>query len=304
MEFSQLRYFLEVARLGSFTKAAEKLCISQPALSKQILALEISFDLNLFKRHSRGVALTEGGRRLFEYAEQVLNLVSEAKASLTELQDLETGHLTIGASSTIGNYLLPAILASYIKLHPAVDLSLQVGNTNQIVELAANGTLDLAFVPNSVLPPGLCLEPLFEDEIILLTGSANQLAGTSLHSPDLLKDEILICRENGSATKQLVDSVLEKLGVKPRKVISFGNTEAVKRAVITGLGVTFLSYLTVSMELENKLLISPDISELKIKRPIICIYPKGARLSAASLSFLAYFKKNTADLSTKDFQAR
>ena len=294
MELFQLRSFYEVARSGSFSKAAENLCITQPALSRQIVILEKTVGISLFNRHNRGVNLTDAGRRLFEYAEDVLKLLDKASKSLKEMQNLESGQLKIGARTPIGNYLLPTWLAKFLNLHPGVDVCLQVGNSDTIIEQLVDGLFDFAFVAGFSSTPGLCIEPLLEDEILFLVGPDHPLAkAESLLQPDLAK-EVLIFRESGSATKQAVDSLLSQTGIQPARVITLGNTEAVKRAVIAGMGVTFLSKHTVTLELKTGLLFAPDIPDLRVKRQFLSIYPKGVRLSPAALSFLAHVKKSVA----------
>ena len=296
MELFQLRSFHEVARSGSLSKAAENLCITQPALSRQITALEKTVGISLFNRHNRGVNLTEAGRRLYEYAEDVLKLVDRAGKTLREMQNLESGQLKIGASTTIGNYLLPTWLAKFLKSHPGVDVCLQVGNSETIIEQLVDGLFDLAFVAGFSGSPGLCIEPLLEDEILFLVGPSHPLAkADSFLQLDLAK-EVLIFREPGSATKQAVDSLLSQTGIQPARVITLGNTEAVKRAVIAGMGVTFLSRRTVTLELKSGLLLAPGIPGLRVKRHFLSIYPKGLRLSPAALAFLSHVKKSIGSI--------
>lgn len=294
MELFQLRSFHEVARSGSFSKAAENLNITQPALSRQIVTLEKTVGMNLFNRHNRGVNLTDAGRRLYEYAEDVLKLLDKASKTLKEMQNLESGQLKIGASTTIGNYLLPTWIAKFLNLHPGVDVSLQVGNSETIIEQLVDGLFDIAFVASFSSSPRLCIEPLLEDEILLLVGPNHPLAKTDSFLQIDLSKEVLIFREPGSATKQAVDSLLVKAGIQPTRVITLGNTEAVKRIVMSGMGVTFLSKHTVSLELKTGLLFAPNIPDLRVKRRFLSVYPKGVRLSPAALSFLSHVKRSVA----------
>lgn len=294
MELIQLKSFHEVARSGSFSKAAENLNITQPALSRQIVILEKAVGMNLFNRHNRGVNLTDAGRRLYEYAEDVLKLLDKASKTLREMQNLESGQLKIGASTTIGNYLLPTWIAKFLNLHPGVDVSLQVGNSETIMEQLVDGLFDLAFVASLTSSPRLYIEPLLEDEILFLVGPNHPLAkADSLLLVDLSK-EVLIFREPGSATKHAVDSLLVKAGIQPTRVITLGNTEAVKRIVMSGMGVTFLSKHTVNLELKTGLLFAPNIPDLRVKRRFLSVYPKGVSLSPAALSFLSHVKRSVA----------
>ncbi len=291
MELSQLRAFYEIARSGSLTKGAEKLCITQPALSRQVESLEKSVGVSLFNRHSRGVYLTEAGRRLFEYVEQMLRLADEAERTLQEIQGLETGKLSIGACTTVGNYLLPAPLATFLKLHPKIEASLHLGKSNDIVDGVINRQFDLAFIAGVADSPGLCIEPIYEDEILFLVYPGHPLCENAGFNPEQLAGEVFILREQGSATRQALDSILSKVRVKPSRVVTLGDTEAVKRAVMAGLGVTFLSKRTVGLELRSGLLCAPDIPELKMTRQMLCIYPKNVHLSPAALAFLSHLKK-------------
>lgn len=291
MELFQLRSFIEIARLGSLSKAAEKLCITQPALSRQMDALEKSVGINLFNRHSRGVNLTEAGRRLFDYTEQVLGIMDEAVKTLKEIQNLDVGQLSIGASTTIGNYLLPARLATFMKMHRGIEVTLHVSNSNEILEQLAKGRYDLAFIANHPNVPGFCIEPLLEDEVLLLVSPDHPLSEATSYKPESLAEEFFIFRESGSATQEIADSILVREGITPTRFIQLSNTEMVKRAVMAGMGITFLSRHTVDIELENKLLFAPELPNLRMNRSLLCVYPKNIRLSPAALAFLSHLKK-------------
>ncbi len=293
MELSQLRAFYEIARSGSFSKGAERLHITQPALSRQIESLEKSVGISLFNRHSRGVYLSEAGRRLFEYVEQMLRLADEADRTLQELQGLHTGKLSIGACTTMGSYLLPTPLATFLKLHPNIEAFLELGSSDEIAARAANRDFDLAFIAGIAEPPGLCIEPILEDRILFLVYPDHPLAKTDAFQPELLADEVFILRELGSATRKALESILESVHIKPGRVVTLGDTEAVKRAVMAGMGITFLSRFTVGLELQTGLLCAPGFPELQMNRQLLCIFPKGVHLSPAALAFLSHIKKES-----------
>lgn len=296
VEFFQLKSFREVADSGSFSKAAEKLNITQPALSRQIVALEKEFNLPLFNRHSRGVTLTEAGRHLYRYANNVLNLVCEAEKSLKEMCNLEIGTLSVGASTTIGNYLLPSWLSLFMKSHPGLDVSLQVGCTDEIVDKLCQGLFDLAFVGGSPDMPGVCIDPILEDEILLVASSNHPLSARPSVSPSDLAKEVFILRETCSATRQTGESILAQYNIKPSKTVSLGDTEAVKRAVINGYGVTFLSRFTICLELNAGLLTVLNPPWPKIVRPLLSIYLKNNNLSPAALALLSHIKKENCQV--------
>lgn len=291
MDLIQLRTFYEAANCGSLTGASETLCTSQPAISRQITTLEKELGLSLFSRHSRGVRLTEAGRCLFEYVEKSLKLLENAQRALAELRDLESGMITIGASTTIGNYLLPAWLARFSRLYPKINVSLQVENSNKVILSVLEGKLDIGLIAGPVNSPELCQEYLLDDDVILLVGPEHSWLNDRPIFPAALQDEVLILRETGSATRQAIEVHLEKEKIRPSKTIVLGNTEAIKRAVMAGMGVAFLSKSTVPIELEHELIYEIKDDNLSFKRPLFAVYPKGARLSPALLAFLSTIKK-------------
>lgn len=291
MDLIQLRTFYEAAACGSLTGASEKLCTSQPAISRQILSLEKELGLSLFSRHSRGVRLTEAGRCLFQYVEKSLLLLEKAEKALAELRDLESGTIMVGASTTIGNYLLPAWLASFSRLYPKIDVSLQVENSNKVIQSVLEGKLDIGLIAGPVNSPELCQEYLLDDDVILLVGPDHPWLNEKPVFPDALKQEVLVLRETGSATRQALETHLDKEKIKPAKTIVLGNTEAIKRAVMAGMGVTFISKDTVRIELEHGLLHEIKDLNISFKRPLFAVYPKGVRFSPALLAFLSTIKK-------------
>lgn len=291
MDLIQLRTFYEAAICGSLTGASEKLCSSQPAISRQILTLEKELGLSLFSRHSRGVRLTEAGRCLFEYAAKSLKILDNAEKALAELRDLESGTITLGASTTIGNYLLPVWLADFSKQYPKIDISLQVANSNNVIVDLLEGELDIGLIAGPINSPDLCQDYLLDDQIILLVGPKHPWHNKNTIFPEAIMNEVLILRETGSATRQAIESFLENEKIISPKTIVLGDTEAIKRAVMAGMGITFLSRNTVNLELEYGLLYEINDSNFSFKRPLFAVYPKGARLSPALLAFLSMIKK-------------
>lgn len=292
MDVIQLKSFYEVAMQGNLSKAAEKLCITQPALSRQIESLEKSIGMDLFTRHSRGVRLTEAGRRLFAYAERIIKLTDEATQSLKDMQNLDAGQISLCACTTAGNYLLPQVIASFHKLHPGIDINLDIYNSNIVNEMVLNGSHNLYFTSNLPNFSGICIEPLFEDELILIASSSHALS--SVHNPSIedLSKQTWILREQGSGTKHTVEQLISKNNIKPTRIISLGSVEAAKSAVLSNMGVTILSRLAVKSEIERGIVTVFKLPNLCLKRPLVTIYPKNTRLSPANLAFLSHLKKS------------
>lgn len=293
MDFSNLKAFYQVAISGNFSKAADELFLSQPALSRQVAALEKELDLQLFTRQGRHVMLTDVGRRLFVYSEKILSLVEEAKKEMLEFKDLTTGELTLGASTTIANYLLPKILALYQKKNPGISIHLKIGNSTEIEEMTSEGRVDLGLVAGKILTPGLYPEQFAEDELTLVASSDHYYlnhAKTKADFSELLSQETFLCRESGSDTQRLLEQLLLQLNITPKHKLILGDTEAIKRGVINHMGVAFLSGYTFEYEVQLGLLVPLD--QVSMKRPLFLVYPKGTRLSPAALAFSALLKKN------------
>lgn len=290
MNFANLKSFYQVVISGNFSKAAEELFISQPALSRQVAALEKELGLQLFTRRGRQVVTTDAGRRLLGYAEKIISLANEAKKEMLEFKDLTTGEITLGASTTIANYLLPKVLALYQKKNPGINIILKVGNSTHIQELTSEGLVDLGLVGGRLKDPRLYQEQFAEDELsLVVSNSHDNLKYQDADVVHQLSPETFLCREDGSDTKRLLEDLLDKLNVFPKNRLILGDTEAIKRGVINNMGVAFLPNSTFEYELQLGLLV--PLKKISMKRPLVLIYPKGSRLSPAALAFSALLKK-------------
>ncbi|KKM12023.1 hypothetical protein SY88_05775 [Clostridiales bacterium PH28_bin88] len=292
LDFLKLRAFYKAAYHGSFSRAAEVLYVSQPALSRQVAALEQEMGLELLVRHGKGVVLTEAGRRLYEYAERIFGLLSEAAQVMGEFKSLGTGELSLGASSTIGNYILPGIIAEYLKRHPGIDVHLSVGNSEEIEKRITSRQVDLGFVAGPLSATGMYAEQFLEDELVLVAKPSHPLAQQKGIPLPALAGETFLFREPGSASRGTTERHLASHGFSPAKTFVLGDTEAIKRAVAGGMGVAFLSHTTVNIELQNEILVELDGPQLSIPRPLFTVYPKDARLSPAALAFLSLLRKS------------
>ncbi|MDW7674198.1 MAG: LysR substrate-binding domain-containing protein [Bacillota bacterium] len=289
MDIANLKAFYQVAISGNFSKAASELFVSQPVLSRQVAALEKELDLQLFYRQARHVILTDAGRRLFKYAEKIISLTNEAEIEMLELKDLTTGELSLGASTTIANYLLPPVLAKYRNNNPGINLSLKVANTAQIEQMVLENKVDIGLIAGNIETLGLFQEQFAEDELFLVVPNKHIFAEVPHITSKQLNQETFLCREAGSDTQRLLNSLLESHGVVPNQKIILGDTEAIKRSVINNMGIAFLSKYTFQYELTLGLL--KTIEALKMCRPLMLIYAKGARLSPAALLFASLIKK-------------
>jgi DNA-binding transcriptional LysR family regulator len=280
-----------VARHLSFSRAAEALSLSQPAVSKHIRLLEAELGARLFQRLGNRVELTEAGRLLADYAQRVSVLTGEVRRVLGELEGLKRGSLRLGASTTPGLYLLPEKLARFQQQHPDLEIALTFANSAAVARQVLSSELDLGFVGAAAETPGLQARPFAADDLVLIVPPGHALARTRTFHPDQLAQETLIVRESGSGTRQVVEAALARLGVRPRRTLELPGTEAARQCVAAGLGVAFVSRRAVALDAAQERVIIADIAELQFKRQLYILARKDARPSAASLAFLALMGK-------------
>lgn len=287
----RLHVFLIVARRLSFTGAAEELHTSQPNISKHVRQLESELGVSLFDRMGGGVAMTDAGRIVFDYAEQLLGMVEEMRRALGELEGLERGYLRMGASSTPGIYLLPSVLAGFQKLHPGLELTFQLGNSQEIVQGILDDQIDLGFVEGYENTPGIQVQPFLEDELVLIAPADHPFARMDSIAPAELAGETFIWREAGSGTRIGMSALLDKADIQPENSLELNGCEGVKRAVTVGLGLSVVSNLSIEMELSTGILAIIRGEGLSLSRSLSIITRKDRRPSAAALAFLAHTRK-------------
>jgi DNA-binding transcriptional LysR family regulator len=282
-----VRTFSAVAEAGSFNRAAAQLGVSQPAVSRAVQELERQLDAPLLERTGRRVSLTAAGKVLNEHAVALFAIERTAETELAELRQLERGELAIGASSTIGIYLLPQVMGIFQRKHPGVRLFLDIGNTAQIVGRLRTGTLDTAFVEGPVSGSDLSVRPWRDDTLVVVAAADHPLCGRQPVTLDELIRVTFVLREPGSGTREVVEAALRERGVEVRVAMELGSTEAVKQAVAAGLGVSIVSIATISQELELGRLRVLDVPDLLVRRTLTRLSVIGRRPSTALREFLA-----------------
>ena len=259
MSDRRLQVFHAVARLLSFTKAAEVLHMTQPAVTFQIRQLEDQFDTRLFDRTHNRVSLTEAGQVVFEYSEKIFEYYNEMENAIREMTDDISGSLTIGASTTISEYMLPALLGDFKAKNVDVKLRLRVSNTEGIVSMVENNVIDLGVVEGPVNNKNLLVEVCRSDELVLIVPPNHELAGLDKVSVNEIMKYPFICREEGSGTREVTLDYLIEQGVDKHAVnncLELGSPEAVKGAVEAGMGISVVSSASISKELKLESLVS------------------------------------------------
>lgn len=288
MTLRQLEVFLAIAHAHSYRQAAEALHTSQPALSQHVRELEAELGVRLFDRLSRGVVPTEAGRLLEERAKRVFATLTDVREVLGELQGLQRGSLLVGASTTPGIYVLPSVIGEFRRRYPGIDLRLRIANSRVIEEAIRAHEVDLGVVGGHGLAPGEeCLTAGLADELVLIVSPRHRWARRREVAPAELADEPLLVREEGSATRRVTERALEQAGVGWQVSMELGHTEAIKQAVMAGLGVAFVSAHAVRGEVASRRLMAIRLRRLRIQRHFHVIHSEARTLSAGAAALVA-----------------
>lgn len=258
----RLQVFYTVAKLLSFTKAAETLHMTQPAVTFQVRQLEEHFNTRLFDRTHNRVTLTEAGRKSYEYAEEIFELYAEMENSVKELTGDVSGILTLGASTTIAEYMLPDLLSGFTKEYPDIQLRLKVSNTEGIVSMIENSMIDLGIVEGPVTNKNLSVEVCRIDHLVVILPTEHELANKQTISMDELLHFPFVIREEGSGTRDVIMDYVTKMGLDKNNLnicLELGSPESIKGAVEAGMGVSIVSNATIQKEVQLNLLKKVDL---------------------------------------------
>jgi len=286
MNLNHLNVFHAVAIEGSVSRGAERLSVSQPAVSKQIKLLEQALGVALFDRLPKGVRLTEAGRLLEGYAARLFATEAEAERAVSDWSNLERGRLFVGASTTIGIYLLPEVFGKFRRRYPNVELRLEIANTEHIQNLVLDNTIDLGLIEGFVSKPDLQAQTFLNDDLVAIAPPGSAVTKIQNLTAKQLSREPFILREPGSGTREVVEDALRKKGLIIKPVMSLGSTEAIKRAVAAGMGVAIVSKLTIAQELQLGKLVVVPVADLRITRPLHRLRLRGKHESRAVKAFM------------------
>jgi DNA-binding transcriptional LysR family regulator len=284
---SQLRIFQAVAQTRSFTRAADLVHLTQPGISKHIKQMEEYFGVPLFDRLGKKVALTQAGEILFDTTQEIMASITAAEQRIEELKGLGGGKLVLGASFPIGIYVLPRILATFRKQHPAVEVTLDISVSEMIVEEILANKLDLGLVSHEVHEPRLTAREFMTDELMAIAPRNHRWASKSRIRPQDLFGETFLLAARGAGTRAVVEERLQEKGILLKKVVDFGNTEGVKRAVEAGLGVSIQAKSVVEREVSGRFLTGIALAEMDTSLAYFYVCLKDKHLSNAAKAFLA-----------------
>lgn len=285
----QLRILKAVASEKSFTKAAEILYVSQPSLSKQIKVLENRLGIILLNRENNKISLTEAGKIFLQYSERILALCEESCRALNDVKNGDRGNLTVGASQTIGTYLLPRVLALFAQNYPQININVQVDSTRVISKKVVNREIDIAVVGGDIpdeLKKNLEIENFVEDELILIVPKSHPFAlkkQKKINKDDLYHLNFITLNPN-STIRKFIDNILIQNGIETKQfpvIMQLNSIEGIKTAVSLGLGAAFVSSSAIEKEIKLKTVEIITIENIKITRTLSIITNKECYKSKA-----------------------
>ena len=266
MELKYIEIFCAVAELKNFSKAAQALHLTQPTVSIHIKSLEDEFSTRLFDRMGRTVLLTQAGEILYRYAKEIVQLKEDARLAMENLEGTMSGRLIIGASTIPGEYILPSFLARFKDSYPGIFPALKIGDSSDIYKSVLEGEVDVGIVGAVIRDSNIVSRKFLDDELVLVSSAI--LKSSTLDTGALKKIPLLV-REPGSGSRGTLEKHLKKIGLAIEDlnvVAEVGSSQALIQAVESGMGMAFISRLSIVREIENKVLKTVQLKRIKIKR--------------------------------------
>lgn len=286
MNRNHLALFHAVAKHGGISHASGALRISQPAVSKQIAELERVLGVQLLDRLPRGCRLTEAGKILADYARRWCALEAEAKRAVEEFRGMKRGRLAIGASMTIGGYLVPKVLTEFHRRYPEIELQLEIANTQSVQRALMEGSIELGLTEGLIAAEELASEVFFQDELVVIANPRHPLLKKTGATTKDIAREAFILREEGSGTRAVVERALRKKGLKIKPLLSLASPEAIKNCVACGLGIAIVSRLIVEADVKSGALAIVSLKDFAIHRPLHLQRLRDRAQSPAVMGFL------------------
>jgi LysR family transcriptional regulator, low CO2-responsive transcriptional regulator len=296
----QLQVFLTIVEKRSITKAAEVLFLSQPAVSIQLKNFQEQFEIPLTEIIGRQLYVTEFGFEIAKAAEQIIELVHQINYKTLAFKGLQSGKLTISVVST-GKYVMPYLLTDFIKLNEGIELIMDVTNRSSVLNHLEQNDIDFALV--SILPDHLSIEflPLMDNELYLV-GKENPFNSVKQQAPEVMNSLPLIYREDGSGTRFMMEEFVKSKGIFSEKKVVLTSNEAVKQAVLAGLGYSIMPLIGIRHEIARKALEIIPVKTLPIKTKWYLVWLKNKKFSPPADAYLKYIKSHCGELISKNFE--
>ena len=285
----QLEVFETITRLGSFTRAAEELCVTQPTVSMQIKKLTDAIGLPLFEQIGKKMYLTEAGRELHQACHGIFEHLTQFEMIAADMKGLKAGKLRLAVVTT-AEYFAPRLLGMFCQQYPEIEVSLEVSNRKHILDRLAKNMDDLYILD---LPPEneeIIVQSFLQNPLVVLASANHPLANKKKITLERIVEEPFIFRENGSGTRIETENFVAKQGLKLKTRMTLGSNEAIKQAILGGLGVSVLSRHTLTLDSHKDQLAILDVNGFPINCQWHYAYPSGKKLSIVAQTFLAYLQ--------------
>lgn len=296
----QLLAFLTVADEQNFTRAAEKLHVSQPAISQHIQHLEERLNVKLLDRTHKSVRLNQAGTIVYHHAMEILNQYRLMERRIEDLADSASGPLCIGASFTFGEYVLPHVVAQFCKIFPKISPTISIGNTQMVVERLTHGDIDIGIIEGHTKVEGIVVEPFAEDTVAVVASSHHPLTRKQRVDANEIAQASWIVRESGSGTREITEHVLHTHHIHPESMIEYGSTQVIKESVEAGLGITILSKWVIRKELKWNTLSEIHFTDEPIHRDFSIVLRKSDFQTKATQLFAKFLRDKSTTLSALD----
>ncbi len=297
----QLRVFEASARLRSLTRAAEELHIAQPTASVQIKKLSETVGLPLFEQVGRRVYLTDAGQRLYAGCHEVFRALAAIEEALNGMRAMESGHLRLAVSST-GKYFAPRMLGAFIQRYPGVDASLAIHNRKTLIDRLANNEDDLYIFAAPLVRDDVVTQALLPNPLVVFARDDHPLASARQIAFERIAAEPFLMREPGSGTRLLATKLFEQRGLAPRIRMELNTDEAIKEAILAGLGVSIMSRFTLGLEPESPRLICLDVEGFPLENHWHFAYPVGKQLTATARAFMDFARLEGKGLAMEELR--
>lgn len=294
----QLLSFVTAVEQQNFTRAAEILHTTQPAVSQHILNLERSLNVRLLERTSKYVRLNRAGEIVYQHAKEILSLYERMNRLIDDLVNVAAGPLLIGASLTFGEYVLPRVIAKFRELYPDIIPTIAIDNTHHVVEQVARGQLDVGIIEGTYIGNEVDIEPFAEDTVVVVASVQHPIAKQKRPRADQLAAETWIVREKGSGTREITDRVFSAYNIHPANVMEFGSTQVIKESVEAGLGITILSKWVIRKELLLGTLCEIPLAPPPIRRQFSIVTRKSDFHTKACELFCEFLRAQSHALKT------
>ncbi len=291
INFNQLRIFYYVAKYLNHTLAAQKLHISQPAVSAQVKLFEDFCGLKLFKKKGRKIYLTAEGTALYDYAHRIFEYEKEFEVAVQEMKKLKRGFLHLGCTKTYARYFMPLLISSFNEVYPYIKIHLDEGSSSDMIHSLIDFKNEVAIVSAMEKNPDVCFVPFGQEELALILPRGHDLAQKRAISLRELAQEAVIMKEMGSGTRKLVNELFAKENFTPNEFMETSNTEFIKQLVQRGRGISFLVKEAVASELKEGKLVTVPLRGAKVYVDVNIAYLKNQHLSPPARAFVNLLEK-------------